>query len=144
MASWEYVYTADEDNGGLKAIMYHNGESSTFTVKENGVEKEVTVAGANQTLHITKNDEDKLRLVVCTGNVEIEDGVHFKGIIMAKGTLTLGIGATLESSPLEAAKVFQAQISSLEEMGRVPRLRISSGTAINTFLETLHPSSAGN
>ena len=95
--------------------MYHNGENSTFTVKENGVDKEVTVSGANQTLNITKNDEEKLRLVVCTGNIKIEDGVHFKGIIMSKGTLTLGNGATLESSPLEAAKVFQAQISSLED-----------------------------
>lgn len=113
--SKKYVYTADEDNGGLKAIMYHNGENSTFTVKKNGVDKEVTVPGANQTLNITKNDAEKLRLVVCTGNVKIEDGVHFKGIIMAKGTLTLGIGATLESSPLEAAKVFQAQISSLDD-----------------------------
>lgn len=64
---------------GLKAIMYHNGENSTFTVKENGVDKKVTVSGANQTLNITKNDEEKLRLVVCTGNVKIEDGVHFKG-----------------------------------------------------------------
>ena len=113
--SKKYVYTADEDNGGLKAIMYHNGEKSTFTVKENGVDKEVTVLGANETLNITKGDEEKLRLVVCTGNVKIEDGVHFKGIIMSKGTLTLGNGATLESSPLEAAKVFQAQISSLED-----------------------------
>lgn len=112
-APWEYEYTADEDNGGLRAIMYHNGESSTFKVKENGAESTRTVSGANTTLKITKSDEDKLRLVVCTGNVEIEDGVHFKGIIMAKGTLTLGVGATLESSPLEAAKVFQAQISSL-------------------------------
>ena len=113
---WKYEYIADEDNGGLKAIMYHNGKKSTFKVKDaNGNIKTETVAGADETLTITKADEDKLRLVVCTGNVKIEDGVHFKGIIMAKGTLTLGIGATLESSPLEAAKVFQAQISSFDD-----------------------------
>ena len=109
----KYKYTASEDNGGLRAIMYHNGKGSTFKVTENGVETTKTILGADTPLKITKADEDKLRLVVCTGDVEIEDGVHFKGIIMAKGTLTLGIGATLESSPLEAAKVFQAQITEI-------------------------------
>ena len=34
---------------------------------------------------------------------------------MAKGTITLEPGAKLESSPLEAAKVFQAQMSSQGE-----------------------------
>ena len=109
----KYKYTASEDNGGLRAIMYHNGKGSTFKVTENGVETTKTILGADTPLKITKADEDKLRLVVCTGDVEIEDGVHFKGIIMAKGALTLGIGATLESSPLEAAKVFQAQITEI-------------------------------
>ncbi len=109
----KYKYTASEDNGGLRAIMYHNGKGSTFKVTENGIETTKTILGADTPLKITKADEDKLRLVVCTGDVEIEDGVHFKGIIMAKGTLTLGIGATLESSPLEAAKVFQAQITEI-------------------------------
>lgn len=113
--SKKYEYTADEDNGGLKAVMYHNGESSTFTVKENDAETTKTIAGADTVFKITANEADKLRLVVCTGDVEIEKGVHFKGIIMAKGTLTLDTGATLESSPLEAAKVFQAQMSSFSD-----------------------------
>ena len=52
----------------------------------------------------------KLRLVICTGDVEIESGVNFKGIIMAKGKITLGVGAKLESASLEAAKVFQSVI----------------------------------
>ncbi len=113
--SKKYVYPVNADNSDSEAIMYHNGASSTFKVKKNGLETTETVSGANQTLKITKANEDKLRLVVCTGDVEIEDGVHFRGIIMTRGTLTLGTGATLESSPLEAAKVFQAQISSLED-----------------------------
>ena len=46
---------------------------------------------------------------LCTGDVEIEPGVKFSGIIMAKGKITLGAGAQLISAPLEAAKVFQAQ-----------------------------------
>lgn len=91
----KYVFTASDEDGGLQAIMYYNGET-----------------GVNKTLKISKNDADKLRLVVCTGDVEIEAGVKFQGIIMAKGTITLKSGAQLESAPLEAARVFQAQMSS--------------------------------
>ena len=91
----KYVLTASDEDGGLQAIMYDNGET-----------------GVNKTLKISENDADKLRLVVCTGDVEIEAGVKFQGIIMAKGTITLKAGAQLESAPLEAARVFQAQMSS--------------------------------
>ena len=91
----KYVFTASDEDGGLQAIMYDNGET-----------------GVNKTLKISENDADKLRLVVCTGDVEIEAGVKFQGIIMAKGTITLKSGAQLESAPLEAARVFQAQMSS--------------------------------
>ena len=91
----KYVFTASDEDGGLQAIMYDNGEN-----------------GMNQTLKISQSDADKLRLVVCTGDGEIEAGVKFQGIIMAKGTITLKAGAQLESAPLEAARVFQAQMSS--------------------------------
>ena len=91
----KFVFTASDEDGGLQAIMYDNGEN-----------------GMNQTLKISQSDADKLRLVVCTGDVEIESGVKFQGIIMAKGTITLRAGAQLESAPLEAARVFQAQMSS--------------------------------
>lgn len=91
----KYVFTASDEDGGLQAIMYDNGEN-----------------GMNQTLKISQSDADKLRLVVCTGDVEIEAGVKFQGIIMAKGTITLKAGAQLESAPLEAARVFQAQMRS--------------------------------
>lgn len=91
----KYVFTASDEDGGLTAIMYDNGENE-----------------ANQPLKISQSDADKLRLVVCTGDVEIEAGVKFQGIIMAKGTITLKAGAQLESAPLEAARVFQAQMSS--------------------------------
>ena len=93
--SKKYIFTASDEDGGLQAIMYDNGEN-----------------GANQTLKISESDAEKLRLVVCTGDVEIEAGVKFQGIIMAKGTITLKAGAQLESAPLEAARVFQAQMSS--------------------------------
>ena len=104
-------FTAKDDDG-LRAIMVHNGKSSTFEVKNaDGTISKTTVEGINTPLTITSAMEDKLRLVVCTGDVVIEPGVHFQGIIMAKGTITLGAGASLESAPLEAARVFQAQMA---------------------------------
>lgn len=108
----QYDYEANADNDGLKAIMAHNGKSSTFEVK-NGADSAVqtqTVKGSNTTLTITSDMAQKLRLVICTGDVRIEPGVNFKGIIMAKGKITLGAGAKLESAPLDAAKVFQSVI----------------------------------
>ena len=117
-----YTFTAPEENDGLQTIMAHNGQSSTFLVKEDSGSssetgntqvntKEVTVAGSNKELVITSSMADKLRLVVCTGDVRIQSGVTFHGIIMAKGTITLEPGAKLISSPLDAAKAFQSQIN---------------------------------
>ena len=116
-----YTFTASEDNDSLQTIMAHNGASSTFLVKD-GTEttqagttkiktKSVTEQGANKTLEITEEMAKKLRLVVCTGDVKIAERVTFRGIIMAKGTITLEPGAKLISSPLDAAKAFQSQIN---------------------------------
>jgi type II secretory pathway pseudopilin PulG len=107
-------FTADEDDG-LQAIMVHNGESSTFQIKnDDGTTSKIKVSGKDEPLEITSAMADKLRLVVCTGDVIINSGVHFQGIIMAKGRITLGAGASLESAPLEAARVFQAQMNKAE------------------------------
>ena len=106
--SLKYVFTAGEDDGGLQAIMYHNGASCTL---RNGT----SVDGTGKPLEIDQKLAEKLRLVVCTGDVVIKEGVSFKGIIMTKGTLTLEKGASLESSPLEAAKVFQSQINNASD-----------------------------
>lgn len=104
----KYEFTASPEDGGLKAIMYHNGGSCTL---RDGT----SVDGKDKTLIIDKDLAENLRLVVCTGDVVIESGVNFKGIIMTKGTLTLEKGASLESSPLEAAKVFQSQINNASD-----------------------------
>lgn len=95
---WKYEFTAESDDGGLKAIMANNGTDSA-------------VPGSGEELVINADAADKLRLVVCTGDVRILSGVHFRGIIMAKGKITLEAGASLVSAPLEAAKVFQAQMN---------------------------------
>ena len=81
-----YTYTSSADDGGLQAMFCDDGK----------------------TLTINQGMADKLRLVITTGDVKIGDNVQFKGIIMAKGRITLCAGAKLESAPLEAAKVFQS------------------------------------
>ena len=107
-----YTFTSSAEDGNLQALMVHNGESSSYQVKSGSGEITETVQGTKQPLVITKKmaEEDNLRLVICTGNVEIQSGVNFKGIIMAKGKITLKAGAKLESAPLDAAKVFQSVI----------------------------------
>lgn len=119
-----YFFTAPEADGGLTAVMMHNsGETLTYKVKSgSSVDGTPTYemksfSSTKQPFTITSELAQKLRLVVCTGDVIIEEGVTFSGIIMANGTITLNPGAKLHSAPLEAAKVFQAQIigSSTEE-----------------------------
>ena len=109
----KYQFTSSTEDGGLTAIMFHNGSSSTYT-DETG--RTVTVNGKNSTLVIDRDLAARLRLVICTGDVEIERDVEFRGIIMAKGTITLKPGATLESSPLEAAKVFQSAVGNGQDI----------------------------
>ena len=104
----KYVFTASTEDGGLQAIMYHNGGNCTLRNGE-------TVKGTGEPLTIDSTLAENLRLVVCTGDVVIQKDVSFKGIIMTKGTLTLEAGASLESSPLEAAKVFQSQINNASD-----------------------------
>ena len=106
----KYEFEASQDDDGLKAIMCHNGKSSTYTEKTAGGTQEVTVPGTDQTLVIDQKMADKLRLVICTGDVQIRKDVDFQGIIMAKGKITLEPGASLESAPLDAAKVFQSVV----------------------------------
>ena len=87
----KYKFTAEADDGGFTAIFADNAE------------------GESNKLVINQEEAAKLRLVVCTGDVEIQAGVKFYGIIMAKGKITLGSGAQLIAAPLDAARVFQAQ-----------------------------------
>lgn len=104
----QYTFTASDEDGSLQAMMVHNGEKSTYQTSK-GTE---IVKGTNESLVITKSmaENHNLRLVICTGDVVIQAGVNFKGIIMAKGKITLEAGASLESAPLEAAKVFQSVV----------------------------------
>ena len=89
-------YPEEESGEGPQVIMFHN---------ENG-----------NPLEINSELADTLRLVVCTGDVVINSGVTFNGIIMTKGKITLEAGSTLQTSPIEAANVFQAQMGANTEL----------------------------
>lgn len=82
-----YEFHSSADAGGFTAIFTDN----------------------NEDLVIDEGKASSLRLVVSTGNVKIAAGVKFYGIIMAKGKIILGSNSQLISSPLDAAKIFQAQ-----------------------------------
>ena len=113
----KYGFDAGADNDNLTAILYHNGESVSYqkSSEDTGIE---TVTGDNTELEITMDMADRLRLVVCTEDVRIKSNVHFQGIIMAKGKITLEDGASLTSAPLEAAKVFQALNSQVSDSSK--------------------------
>lgn len=112
-----YDFNAGADNDNLTAILYHNGESVSYQNLPTDTEM-TNASGANTELVINSDDASRLRLVVCTGDVRIKSNVHFQGIIMAKGKITLEAGASLTSAPLEAAKVFQALNSQVSDSSK--------------------------
>lgn len=91
---------------------YPKGDSPSVIMCNNGSQ------GTNTILEITSKEAESVRLVVCTGDVEIAEDVQFRGIIMAKGKIIMNPGVQLEAAPLEAAKVFQSQIEDENSNGQ--------------------------
>ena len=89
-----------------------DGEKYVYPSAESGEMPKVIMCNnqGKNTLKITSDLQQDLRLVICTGDVEIEKNVQFQGIIMAKGRITLNSGSSLQASPIEAANVFQMQM----------------------------------
>lgn len=112
-----YQYT-DQSDSGFSVIMAHNGGDSVTVGSGAAAEN---VAGTDTPIVIDANLASALRLVVCTGDVTIKKGVTFYGIIMTKGTITLEPGARLISQPLDAARIFQAQINESAGAGASPK-----------------------
>lgn len=63
----------------------------------------------NTSYTIDSSNCDNLKLLVCTGDVNVQK--DFNGIIMAKGKIILSPGVTLVASSTDALKVFQNFIS---------------------------------
>ena len=103
-----------------KIYQYPNNESPSIILYDNESDDK------EKTLKITQKEADTARLIICTGNVEIEKNTEFSGIIIAKGKITLNPGVKLESAPLDAAKAFQEQIDDTTANGQ--------GVAVKDFL----------
>ena len=84
--------TNDKNNNTIRALVLDN--SSEFVITED-VAKE-------------------LRLLVCTGDVRIKQGVSFQGIIMTKGNLSIEDGTKVNAKPEEAAKLLQTEADGKE------------------------------
>ena len=99
-------------NEAGQKYQYPKGDSPSVIMCNNGSQ------GTNTILEITSKEAESVRLVVCTGDVEIAEDVQFRGIIMAKGKIIMNPGVQLEAAPLEAAKVFQSQIEDENSNGQ--------------------------
>ena len=99
-----------------KIYQYPEGSSSpSIIMANNASNSKYGMTGTGKTLVITSDMAENLRLVVCTGDVQIGKAnsnkeINFKGIIMTDGKITLQPKACLEAAPVEAAKIFQQQI----------------------------------
>ena len=89
-----------------------DGQKCVYPEADSGQRPKVIMCNneGKNTLEITSDLQEELRLVICTGDVEIQKGVQFQGIIMAKGKIILNSGSSLQASPIEAANVFQMQM----------------------------------
>lgn len=104
------------ENKPDKIYQYPEGSSSpSIIMANNASNSKYDMTGTGKTLVITSDMAENLRLVVCTGDVQIGEvksnkEINFKGIIMTDGKITLQPKACLEAAPVEAAKIFQQQI----------------------------------
>ena len=105
-----------KDKNG-KRYEYPSQEKASIILYDNGTD------GTGQTFKITKKEAENARLIICTGNVEIEEGVQFHGIIMSKGKITLNPDVQLESAPIDAAKAFQEQINDAASGGEPVKVK---------------------
>lgn len=105
------VFSNLVDEERMKEFLKDKNQSYEFTMSDGSGLKARLMDNENGEAYVinSQTNSEKLRLVVCTGNVKIEDNVKFQGIIVAKGKITLGSGVHLIAEPKEAMKVFQAQ-----------------------------------
>lgn len=106
-------------NKPQQMFKYPDNESPNVMLCNNASNNKYEIQGTDTTLTIDKSLETSLKLVVCTGDVEIAAGVNFQGIIMTDGKITLNPGASLEAAPVAAAKIFQEEIKDGESKVKV-------------------------
>ncbi|MDO5136142.1 MAG: hypothetical protein Q4D55_08820 [Eubacteriales bacterium] len=120
--SYELLNTSvKEKNGGThdetkpdRSVFDNLVDEGTVTAKAAAGELNFSTSEGLKALVTTGNvvlgspdDVENLRLVICTGDVKVKN-VKFRGIILAKGSITLEEEASIEGDPAGAAKVLQA------------------------------------
>lgn len=123
-----------EDTGGL--VAYFDSWAPTTRIAEfvsgSGL-KAVLVDSSEQSGHTYKVSDDKLRLVIAVGDVEVTKS--FQGLIIASGTITVsGNNITCKSDGEGVYEVLQAE-SQIEGDPNVPAnaLRNGSGMIMNGY-----------
>lgn len=108
------MYTFETNNTNLYGIM----SSATNIVLRAGdnaasLNNAANIVGGDgaYTIYVgdeTKVNSKKLRVLITTGNVTIESGCNFQGLIIANGQVILNGNASITSSAADVAKVLQA------------------------------------
>lgn len=90
-------------------LFAQSGQKYEFLLSSSSSMKAVLYENTSE-YEISSAEAQDLRLVICTGDVRIKEGTHFKGIILTKGKLTVESNVILEAASVEAAKVFMAKL----------------------------------
>ncbi|MDO4554997.1 MAG: hypothetical protein Q4B70_07640 [Lachnospiraceae bacterium] len=96
----QYYYF--ETKTGYRAYLIAAGDSNIT----GGNKSEET---GNFTLTKDFVENNNPRLIICLGNVTVDNNVSYEGILIASGTVTLKNKASLHSSAEDTAKVFQCR-----------------------------------
>ena len=109
-SNWVFENIMKKDTSGTKYLISSYLASNqvqtfkTIAAQSGGTQLEAKIINGDYT--VTAADSN-VRLVAATGNITINDGVSFKGTIIAGGIITIGKNVNIQSAPSEVATVYQ-------------------------------------
>jgi len=115
-----------------------NGDNSTNVVIDNASKGIITIYLGDE----ASADSKKMRVLVTTGNVTVESGCDYHGLILAAGDVTVKGGAKISSSAEDVAKVLQVRDTSGSRM--MDYLKDADAYVLSGAASGQAASSAGN